>query len=122
MEQGRKIAAYGPFNIRPLPDPSLLGIYDAAGDLLEGAVDNDDGGEGYNSRLDFIPAETATYYIAAGAHASHTGAYEDYTGTYTLGVMDVLQGIARRYEYRTRPGCRPVFLQDTHPVCSCLVR
>ena len=76
---------------------------------------NDDGGEGLNSRASFEAPETGTYYIAAGA-------CDDYTGTYTLSVMDVLQGIARRYEYRTRPGCRPVFLQDTHPVCSCLVR
>ncbi len=83
-----------------LEDPSLLGIYDAAGGLLEGAVDNDDGGEGYNSRLDFIPAETATYYVAAGAHVAHSGAYrlsvsevpDDYPASTATGAVVVVGG------------------------------
>ena len=58
-----------------LEDPYLHGIYDADGNLVEGAGKNDDGGEGYNSLLEFTAAETGTYYIAAGAHAAHTGSY-----------------------------------------------
>ena len=65
-----------------LEDPNLLGVYDDEGILLEGTA-NDDGGEGLNSRVSFEAPETGTYYIAAGA-------YDDYTGTYTLSVMDVL--------------------------------
>ena len=65
-----------------LEDPVLLGIYDADGTLIDGAGD-DDGGEGLNSRVSFEAPETGTYYIAADA-------YEDYTGSYTLEVMDVL--------------------------------
>ena len=65
-----------------LEDPLLLGIHDADGDLIDGTM-NDDGGVGYNSRLDFVAPETGTYYIAAGA-------YEDHIGTYTLAVMDLL--------------------------------
>ena len=65
-----------------LEDPVLLGIYDGGGTLINGATD-DDGGEGLNSRVRFEAPETGTYYIAADA-------YEDYTGTYTLEVMDVL--------------------------------
>ena len=65
-----------------LDDPFLLGIHDVDGTLIDGATD-DDGGEGLNSRISFEAPETGTYYIAAGA-------YEDYTGSYTLAVMDVL--------------------------------
>ena len=65
-----------------LEDPLLLGIHDVDGTLIDGATD-DDGGEGLNSRVSFEAPETGTYYIAAGA-------YEDYTGSYTLAVMDVL--------------------------------
>ena len=50
--------------------------------LLPDTLD-DDGGEGLNSRVRFEAPETGTYYIAAGA-------YEDYIGSYTLAVMDVL--------------------------------
>ena len=65
-----------------LDDPYLLGIHDIDGELIPGTTD-DDGGAGLNSRLYFDAPETGTYYIAAGA-------YEDYTGTYTLEIMDVL--------------------------------
>ena len=61
-----------------LPDPYLRGLYRADGSQVPGTT-NDDGGEGFNSRLDVTPAMTATYYIAAGA-------YGERTGTYTLSV------------------------------------
>ena len=57
-----------------LVDPYLRGIHDAAGNLLAGSGD-DDGGERYNSRLDFTAPESETYYIAAGAYGEHTGDY-----------------------------------------------
>ena len=47
-----------------LEDPSLLGIYDAEGNLIDGIGGNDDGGEGYNSYLEFTAPETGAYYIA----------------------------------------------------------
>ena len=64
-----------------LEDPVLLGIYAADGTLIDGVGDDD--GEGLNSRVRFEAPETGAYYIAVDA-------YEDYTGTYTLEVMDVL--------------------------------
>ncbi len=63
-----------------LYDPLLRGIFDANGNEIPGTV-NDDGGEGYNSRLLFTPDATRAYYVAAGAMA-------DYVGTYTLSVKE----------------------------------
>ena len=57
-----------------LQDPYLHGIYDADGDLIAGTGD-DDGGAGRNSFMDFVAPASNTYYIAAGAHHEHTGAY-----------------------------------------------
>ena len=65
-----------------LEDPRLLGIHDLDGELIPGS-ENDDGGDGLNSRLAFEAPYNGEYYIAAGA-------YDDYTGGYTLTVMDVL--------------------------------
>ena len=65
-----------------LEDPFLLGIHDLDGELIPGTA-NDDGGEGLNSRLAFEASYTGTYYISAGA-------YEDYTGDYTLGIVEVV--------------------------------
>ncbi len=63
-----------------LSDPLLRGIYDAEGNLISGTT-NDDGGEGWNSRLTFTADAAGTYYVAAGAF----GYYE---GTYTLSVEE----------------------------------
>ena len=63
-----------------LYDPRLRAIFDANGNEIPGTV-NDDGGEGYNSRLLFTPDATGTHYVAAGAMAN-------YEGTYTLSVME----------------------------------
>ena len=57
-----------------LGDPHLLGLHDAQGNLISGTEDND-GGEGYNSRLTLTASETGTYYIAAGAFSGR-GTYE----------------------------------------------
>ena len=85
-----------------LEDPYLLGIYDAGADLVEGAGNNDDGGEGYNSHLEFTAPGTATYYIAAAAHAAHTGSYrlsveevtDDYPATTATGAVVNVGGSA----------------------------
>ena len=58
-----------------LEDPRLGGIFDAGGNPVEGAGSDDDGGAGYNSLLQFSAPETGVYYVAAGAHAAHTGTY-----------------------------------------------
>ena len=68
-----------------LHDPYLYGVHDADGDLLPGTT-NDDGGAGYNSRVEFTATEDATYYVAAGAYGS-------WRGDYTLSVEEVVDGI-----------------------------
>ena len=65
----------------PLHDPYLRGIHDADGEWIADTAD-DDGGEGYSSRVNFTPTENATYYVAAGA-------YSHWTGSYTLSVEEV---------------------------------
>ena len=58
-----------------LRDPLLHGIYDAGGNRISGTL-NDDGGQGYNSRVSFTAPESGTHYIAAGAYSSRQGTYE----------------------------------------------
>ncbi|ARE40618.1 MSHA pilin protein MshA [Rhodovulum sp. P5] len=58
-----------------LSDPFLHGLYDASGTLLDG-TENDDGGQGLNSRVTYEVAQTGTYYVAAGAFGSDTGTYK----------------------------------------------
>ena len=60
-----------------LDDPLLQGVFDSSGSLIEG-THNDDGGQGYNSRIVFTPQEDGTYYLSAGGLNS--------TGTYLLSV------------------------------------
>ena len=67
----------GPDRLR---DPILAGIYDGDGRRFANTT-NDDGGEGYNSRVTFTPDEDGTYYVAAGVHW-----FLSYTGNYTLSV------------------------------------
>ena len=58
-----------------LSDPYLRGIYNTRGELLED-TQNDDGGVLLNSRVYFTPADTGTYYIAAGAWNNNKGTYK----------------------------------------------
>ena len=58
-----------------LSDPYLRGIHDAGGNLMAGTA-NDDGGDGYNSRVTFTATASGTYYIAAGAWGGNRGTYE----------------------------------------------
>ena len=62
-----------------LRDPLLHGIYDADGNRISGTL-NDDGGQGYNSRVSFTATESGTHYIAAGAYSGQ--------GTYEVEVTD----------------------------------
>ena len=71
-----------PTSAGTLSDTYLRGIHDAAGDLIAGTTDDDDG-VGRNSRVTFTATEDATYYVSAGA-------YQSYEGTYTLSVEEVI--------------------------------
>ena len=65
-----------------LSDPYLGGIHDSDGNLIPRTT-NDDGGEGYNSRVTFTATESGTHYIAAGAAGVFSG-----RGTYEVEVTD----------------------------------
>ena len=65
-----------------LSDPYLGGIHDSDGNLIARTT-NDDGGEGYNSRVTFTATESGTHYIAAGAAGIFSG-----RGTYEVEVTD----------------------------------
>lgn len=55
-------------------DTIIGGIYNASGSVQPYTY-NDDGGEGYNSLLTYIPTESGTYYIEADGFGSSVGAY-----------------------------------------------
>ena len=63
-----------------LKNPHLRGIHDAKGNLVAGTAD-DYGGAGSNSRAYFTPAESGTYYVAAGGIRDHMG------GTYEVSAV-----------------------------------
>ena len=65
-----------------LVDPWLPGIYDSSGNEIPG-TQNDDGGVGLNSRVEFTPDASGTYYVAAAE------ANEVDLGIYALSVRDV---------------------------------
>ena len=65
-----------------LSDPYLRGIHDSDGNLIPRTT-NDDGGQGYNSRVTFTATESGTHYIAAGAAGVFSG-----RGTYEVEVTD----------------------------------
>ena len=65
-----------------LSDPYLGGIHDSDGNLIARTT-NDDGGQGYNSRVTFTATESGTHYIAAGAAGVFSG-----QGTYEVEVTD----------------------------------
>ena len=72
----------GPTDDGTLSDPYLGGIHDSGGNLIARTT-NDDGGEGYNSRVTFTATESGTHYIAAGAAGIFSG-----RGTYEVEVTD----------------------------------
>ena len=65
-----------------LSDPYLRGIHDSDGNRIP-RTSNNDGGEGYNSRVTFTATESGTHYIAAGAAGLFSG-----RGTYEVEVTD----------------------------------
>ena len=62
-----------------LTDPYLAGVFDSQGNRV-GGTENEDGGEGRNSRMYFVPDEDGTYYVAAGSFWGFRN------GTYTVAV------------------------------------
>jgi hypothetical protein len=62
-----------------LSDP-YLHLYDADGREIDF---NDDGGQGFNSRLIFTPDRAGRYYVGAGAFGSATGTYRVSVAEYT---------------------------------------
>ncbi len=79
-----------------LPDPKIHGVRNADGDRLDGTTD-DDSGLGDDSRVDFTPGTTGTYYVAAGASPNATGIYTAPTGTYRLTVSEITDGVPDDY-------------------------
>ena len=71
----------------------LAGIHDSNGDLIPGTTD-DDGGFWQEAQVSFTPADTGTYYIAAGAAGTFSGVdtffHGAFTGSYTLFVEEVM--------------------------------
>ena len=70
-----------------LRDPHLRGIYDADGNPVPGASD-DDGGVGLDSRMEFTPETSGTYYLAAGGEEATGDRWPTTVGTYTLSVVE----------------------------------
>ncbi len=62
--------------------PYLRGIYDGDGTLIPGTA-NYRGGSGTDSRVEFTPGETGTYYVEAASHGDR------YEGTYRVSVEEV---------------------------------
>ena len=80
-----------------LYDPYLYGIYDAAGNPIDGTTDNDDG-KGFNSRVFFTAPAATAYYVSAGGNGQSQGTYrlsvrevpDDFTaGTDTTGTVEI---------------------------------
>ena len=62
-----------------LSDPYFPGVYDSDGNLIAGTKD-DNGGLGRNSRIDFTPGSSGTYFLGLGGVSS--------TGTYRVSVSE----------------------------------
>lgn len=58
-----------------LSDPYLLGVHNSDGQLLPKTT-NDDGGQGLNASLLFVPEESADYFIGVSGLGVSTGTYE----------------------------------------------
>ena len=72
-----------PSNKGTLADPFFNGIYDAAGNYLQGTV-NDDFGSSAESRVVFTPTTSGTYHLAAAGYDSSD------VGSYTLSIAGVV--------------------------------
>jgi len=78
-------------------NPYLRGVHDADGVLIAGTTD-DNGGEGWNSRVELTAEVDGTYYVAAGGWVNREG-------TYTVSVTDVtVAGNPRSARTESPPG------------------
>ena len=68
-----------------LADPFFAGVYDRSGVLI-GNTENDDGGDGNSSALQFVTDDAGTFYLAAGGFGNTTGQYR--LELNDLGVLD----------------------------------
>ena len=57
-----------------LADPFFKGVYDSNGVLIQN-TENDDGGDGTNSALQFVTDQAGTFYLSAGGFGDTTGQY-----------------------------------------------
>ena len=64
-----------------LSDPYFRGVYDSNGNLISGTTDSS-GGLGLNSRIDFTPGSSGTYFLGLGNGAPSL------TGTYRVSVTE----------------------------------
>ena len=64
-----------------LSDPYFRGVYDSNGNLISGTTDAS-GGLGFNSRIDFTPSTSGTYFLGLGNSAPSL------TGTYRVSVTE----------------------------------
>ena len=64
-----------------LSDPYFRGVYDSNGNLISGTTDGN-GGLGFNSRIDFTPGSSGTYFLGLGNSAPSL------TGTYRVSVTE----------------------------------
>ncbi|WP_292294584.1 DUF4214 domain-containing protein [Marivita sp.] len=72
-------------NANAIADPFFTGVYDSNGNLIEN-TDNDDGGVGTSSALQFVADQAGTYYLSAGGFGGSTGQYR--LELNDLGILD----------------------------------
>ena len=73
-----------------LSDPYFRGVYDSNGNLISGTTDSN-GGLGLNSRIDFTPGSSGTYFLGLGNSApSLTGTYRVSVTEFDDYVVDVI--------------------------------
>jgi len=72
-------------------DSYLRGIYNASGVLIANTSNDDLSSSSNDARVTFTPTANGTYYVAAGAYGSTTGAY-----TLTMSAQDVPAAIGTK--------------------------
>ena len=86
-----------PTDAGTLSDAYLHGVFGSEGESVSG-TDDDDGGEGTNSRATFTAPESGVYYLSAGGYGGSVGTYaltlalraDDFTaGVSTVGTVAV---------------------------------
>ena len=66
-----------------LSDPFLRGVYDSAGNIIEGTANDDHYHHNRDSRVAFTPSESGEYYLAASTWGEQTGTYRLSVGSVT---------------------------------------